>query len=113
MNIISELSALLETLGIKFETGHYSGKPPDEYVVIVPLGDSFEAHADNAPQQETQNARLSIYAKKNYYPLRNRLVKALIQADFHVTDRRFIGFEADTKIYHYAVEVQKLYELEE
>ncbi len=112
MNILSELNSLLENLKIPFETGHYSGIPPNEYIVIIPMTDSFELYADNTPQNEVQEARLSLYSKSNYYKLRNRLTKALLKADFTITDRRYIGFEADEKLHHYVIDVLKQYELE-
>jgi hypothetical protein len=113
MNILSELTELLTEFGIPFETGEYSGKAPDEYVVIVPLADQFGFFADNEPQAEVQEARLSLYCKGNYMRLRNRLTKVLLKSEFTITDRRYVGFENDTKYHHYAIEVAKDYELEE
>ena len=113
MNILSELTALLETLDVPFETGHYSGIPPDEYAVIVPLTDRLELFADNQPHTDVQEARLSLYCRNNYMRLRNRLTKALLESDFTVTDRRYIGMEDDTKYHHYAIDVVKNYELGE
>ena len=112
MNILTDLTALLTDLKIPFEAGHFSGIPPDEYIVIIPLVDSFELTADNMPQMDVQEARLAIYSKKNYYPLRNMLTKALLDLGFTITDRRYIGFEADTKFHHAAVDVAKSYEFE-
>jgi len=112
MNILSELTALLTDMSTPFEAGHFSGVPPDEYVVIIPLVDSFALAADNMPQADIQEARLAIYSKNNYYPLRNRLTKALLGSDFTITDRRYIGFEADTKYHHAAIDVANSYEVE-
>ena len=112
MNILEELYTLLTNLQVNFATGHYSGIPPDEYIVIVPLADTFDLAADNFPQMDVQEARLALYSKGNYYPLRNSLVAALQNADFSVTDRRYIEFETDTHYHHYAVDVSKHYELE-
>ena len=111
-NILSELNTLLTDLNVPFETGLYGGVPPDEYCVIVPLSDSFELFGGDMPSNEIQEARLSIYCKKNYYPLRNRLTKALLKSDFTITDRRYIGYESDTKYHHYAIEVAKNYTYE-
>jgi hypothetical protein len=113
MNILEDLTDLLTELDIPFETGEFSGKTPDEYVVIVPLADTFELHADNKPQTEVQEARLSLFCKGNYMRLRNKLTKVLLKTDFTITDRRYVGFEQDTKMHHYAIELSNLYELEE
>ena len=112
MNILSELSSLLTELDVPFEAGHYSGVPPDEYIVIIPLADSFEFAADNLPQADVQEARIAIYSKNNYYPLRSKLTKSLLQKNFVITDRRYIEFEAETKYHHAAVDVAKSYEFD-
>jgi hypothetical protein len=113
MNILSELNALLTGLGLPVETGVFSDKAPDEYIVITPLADTFEVHADDRPQAETQEARLSLFSKGNYIRRKNEIVRALLSADFTVTDRLFIGHEADTGYNHYAVDTAKNYELED
>jgi len=45
MSILSELNSLLDALGIPIETGVFSGVPPDEYLVITPMTDTFEVFA--------------------------------------------------------------------
>ena len=112
MNILSELTALLTDLKISFEVGHFSGVPPDEYMVIIPLADSFDLAADNMPQADVQEARLAIYSKNNYYPLRNLVTNRLLAEDFTITDRRYITFEAETKYHHAVIDVSKAYEIE-
>ena len=60
MNISAELNALITGLGLPVETGVFSGKAPDEYVVVTPLVDTFALHCNNRPEYETQEARLSL-----------------------------------------------------
>ena len=83
------------------------------YVVIVPLADTFDLAADNRPQVDVQEARLALYTKGNYYALRQNITDALFAADFTITDRRYIEFEADTGYHHYCVDVSKPYEMKE
>ena len=45
MSLLSDLQALVESCGVSVETGVFSGKAPDTYLVITPLSDSFELHA--------------------------------------------------------------------
>lgn len=52
--ILSELTALVTALGLPVETGVFSGKAPDEYVVLTPLMEDFPLHCDNRPEYETQ-----------------------------------------------------------
>ena len=112
MNILTDLTELLTNLQIPFEAGHYSGVPPDEYVVIIPLADSFDFAADNQPQVDVQETRLAIYSKNNYYPLRDKIMKRLLAEGFTITDRRYIAFEPQTKYHHAAIDTAKSYEME-
>jgi hypothetical protein len=113
MSILTELNSLLNGLQIPVETGVFSGKAPDEYIVITPMADVFELHADNRPQLETQEARLSLYSKGNYLQRKRQTVSALLAADFTVTARMYVGREDDTGYHHYAIDVAKNYELED
>ena len=63
MSLLSDLQTLAEGCGVSVETGVLSGKAPDTYLVITPLSDNFELHADNTPGCETQEARLSLFTK--------------------------------------------------
>lgn len=113
MSVLSEINTIAEAVGVPSETGYFSGTPPDEYIVITPMSDTFELFADNQPQNEIQEARLSLYSKKNYSAIKNRLVRKLLQAGFTVTDRRYIGLENDTHYHHYAIDVAKDFLFEE
>ena len=113
MSLLSELKTVIETVGLPVETGVFSDEPPDEYVVVTPLADTYELHADNLPEYEIQEARLSLFSRDNYLKRKKQLSKALLAADFSITDRRYIGHEDDTGYHHYAIDVAKLYRLEE
>lgn len=113
MSILSDLNTVLSAIDIPLETGAFSGVPPDEYIVITPMYDTFEVYADNKPQQEIQEARLSLFVKDSYTTRKNQIVKELLIADFTITDRRYIGHEDDTGFHHYAIDVLKGYDLEE
>ena len=113
MSLLSELNTLLSGCGIPVETGIFSDKAPDAYLVITPLSDSFELHADNAPGCETQEARLSLYSKGSYTKAKNAVVIALLRDDFTITGRQYIVYETSTGYHHYNVDVAKYYELEE
>ena len=113
MSILKELNTLLTGFGVSVETGVFSEEAPDEYLVITPLADTFPLHADNRPQNEIQEARLSLFSKGNYLPRKDQIVRALIDADFTITDRLYVGHEDDTGYHHYAVDVAKNYEMGE
>ena len=113
MSLLSELKIVIEAVGLPVETGVFSDEPPDEYVAVTPLADTYELHADNLPEYEIQKARLSLFSRGNYLKRKKQLSKALLAADFTITDRRYIGHEDDTGYHHYAIDVAKLYRLEE
>ena len=113
MSLLSELKIVIEAVGLPVETGVFSDEPPEEYVVVTPLADTYELHADNLPEYEIQEARLSLFSRGNYLKRKKQLSKALLAADFTITDRRYIGHEDDTGYHHYAIDVAKLYRLEE
>ena len=113
MSLLLELKTVIEAVGLPVETGVFSDEPPDEYVVVTPLADTYELHADNLPEYEIQEARLSLFSRGNYLKRKKQLSKALLAADFTITDRRYIGHEDDTGYHHYAIDVAKLYRLEE
>ena len=112
MSLLSELNTLLDALSIPVETGVFTGKAPETYVVITPLSDSFALHADDHPGMEVQEARLSLFSQGNYRPIKRQIEKALLAAGITITDRRYIGHEDDTGYHHLAIDTAKQYELE-
>ena len=112
MSLLAELNALAEDIGIPVETGVFTGTAPDEYLILTPLADSFTLHADNRPQFDVQEVRISLYAKGSYMERKDQIVRALLAADIGITDRRFISHEDDTGYFHYAIDVAKSYEME-
>ena len=113
MSLLSDLNEVLMPLDIPIETGIFSGAPPDEYLVVIPLTDIFEVHADNRPSFDVQEVRISLFSRGNYQRRKRQITVALLNADITVTERRYIGFEEDTKYHHYAIDVMKEYEMEE
>lgn len=112
MSILEDLKAIFSELGIPLETGVFSNMPPDQYLVMVPLSDTFDLHADNMPGVDIQEVRLSIYSKGSYTAVKNRIVRALLSAGYTITDRQYIGFEPDSGYHHYNVDVAHYYEYE-
>jgi len=113
MSVLSDIQTALSGLDLPIETGVFSDAAPAKYIVVVPLTDTFNLHADNTPGYDVQEARLSLYAQGSYTKEKNAVVKALLAFDFTITDRRYIGYETETGYHHYAVDVAKHYEMEE
>ena len=63
MSILSELNTLFETANIPVETGVFSGVPPDEYMVLTPLTDTFAVYGDNRPLADINEVRISLFSK--------------------------------------------------
>ena len=113
MSILSDLKECLAPLNIPIETGIFSDKAPDVYIVIVPLSDTFEVNADNLPNIDVQEARISIFSKGNYNTIKNAVVRALLAAEITITARQYIGYETDTGYHHYNIDTAQFYDLEE
>lgn len=113
MSILSDLQATLTPLSISIETGVFSDSAPDEYIVVVPMDDTFDLHSDNKPGVDIQEARISLFSKASYTTAKNAIVRALLAADFTITARQYIGYETDTGYHHYNVDAAKFYEMEE
>jgi hypothetical protein len=111
MSILAELSNIFTELQIPVETGVFTGKAPDAYVVLTPLSDSFEVYADNYPEYEVQEVRISLFSKNNYIQWKNRIAAALLNAEFAITGRRYIAYEHDTGFHHYAIDAAKEYQI--
>ena len=112
MSLLSELNTLVSPL-VPLETGVFSEPAPDRYAVIMPMVDTFELYTDDKPRHEIQEARISLFDKGSYTALKSQIVRILLDADFIITDRRYVGHEDDTGYHHYAIDVAKNYELED
>ena len=112
MSLLSDLKTLITSLEISVETGVFSDKAPDEYIVLIPLNDTFDIHADNQPGVNVQGVRISLYTKGNYTVTMARVVNALLKADLTITTRQYLGYEYDTKYHHYNIDVEQYYEME-
>ena len=113
MSLLSDLNAIIEPLGIPIETGVFSGIAPPEYIVLVPISDSYDLHADNDPGVDVQEVRISLFTQDNYSQMRRKVLAALLEADITITGRQYIGYETETEYHHYNIDVANYYEMEE
>ncbi len=112
MSILAELNTLLAPV-LPVETGVFSCRPPNEYLVLTPLTDTFALFGDDAPLSEVSEVRVSLFSKGNYQKRKRQITAALLGAGFTITDRRYIGHEDDSGYHHYAIDVAKEYETED
>lgn len=112
MTILTQLKEILTPLKIPMETGSFTEKAPEQYLVVVPLADTFELHADNTPGMDVQEARLSLFCQGSYMKTKNAVVRALLAAGMTITARSYIGYEPETGYHHYNVDVANHYEFE-
>ncbi len=113
MSLLVDLNAIASKLGIAVETGVFTDTPPKDYLVLTPLVDTFDLHADNAPGTDIQEVRLSLFTKGSYTKWKNAIVRALLAADITITNRRYVGHEDDSGYHNYAIDVANYYEMEE
>ena len=109
MNILKDLYSILIGLGLDVETGVFSGIAPDEYVIVTPMSDTFPLFGDNMPQMEAQEARLSLYSKRNYTNRKKLIVETLLNLGFTITGQTYIGREDDTGYFHASIDVTRCY----
>lgn len=113
MSILEELNTILDSIGIPVETCVFSDKPPLYYVVLTPLSDDFDVFGDNKPTVETCEVRLSLFNYGNYMERKNSIVQKLLDNDFTITGRTYVGFEPENGYHNYAIDVAKNYEIKE
>lgn len=113
MNILTEVNALLKSLDVPIETGVFKSEAPDTYIVLVPLADTFPLNADNMPQTDLQELRITLFSKGNYIKLKNKITATLLSAFFCITDRRYNGFDTGAGYHQYTIDVAKNYEISE
>lgn len=112
MSLLEDLQTTLSELDIPVETGIFSDKAPEQYLVIIPLSDTFDLHADNAPGIDVQEARLSLFSTGSYTAAKKKLIRLLLRDDFTITGRLYNGYETETGYHHYTVDVAKYYVME-
>jgi len=112
MNILSEVKTILASLNIPIETGVFKDTAPTSYIVLVPLSDSYPLNADDTPQTDEQELRISLFTKGNYISIKNQIVARLVTNYFTITDRRYNGYDTETGYYQYTIDVAKIYEIE-
>lgn len=113
MSLLADLNTIAGNVGIAVETGVFSGTAPTEYLVLTPLSDSFDVHADNDPGVDVQEVRISLFTKGRYTRWKNTLVRAILAADMTITERRYVGHDDDSGYHNYAIDVAHYYEMEE
>ena len=95
--ILEQLQRIFEKLEIPVESSLMTGRPPDTYVVLLPMTDRFELFSDDKPEIDVEEVRISLFTRKNYIKIKNRITKLLLRSDFTITERRYIEFENDTR----------------
>lgn len=109
MSILEELNGVVTGIGLKVETGKFSERAPREYIVLTPIIDVFDLFADDVPEYDISEVRISLFSKGNYIQRVKQLVKALFSAGFTITERRYIGHDDDTGYFNYAIDSAKNY----
>ncbi|MGO1368511.1 hypothetical protein [Senegalia sp. (in: firmicutes)] len=112
MSLLKDINTILNPLKISIETGTFSETPPDEYIVLTPVVDRLTLYANDKAHSEISEARISLFTKNNYIKRKKEITKLLLNNDITVTGQQYVGFESDTKYFHYAIDVMKQYEME-
>jgi len=112
MNILVDVTKIINNIGIDVETGVFSDIAPDVYVVITPIVDSYVLFASDHPEYDSQEVRISIYSKGSYVDIKNKILTTLQKEPFTITSRQYIGHEDNTGYHHYSIDVAMIYPIE-
>jgi hypothetical protein len=110
MTLLEELKQILHKLQIPCETVKFSAPAPNTFARLDPIADALDAFADDAPWQEYQEVRISLYTRGNYRGLVRSLTRALLAAGITITERLYVEFEEDTGYHHYSLDAAQIYE---
>ena len=113
MSLLEDLGTSLDRLKIVFGVGEYPEKPPDTFVVLIPILDEFPVMGDGIPLDDLQHVRISIFCQGDYKPEAKRVTRVVTAADMCVTGRGYAGFERDTGYHNYVIDVAKYYSMED
>ena len=105
MSMLSDIKEILLPINIYMETGVFTDKSLDRYIVFAPIEQFYDVFADNKPLIDVHEVRISIYTKGNYSKLKNDIVNAFLKAEYTITNRQYIGYETDTGYHHYDSDV--------
>ena len=106
MSLLTTLTSLLTSLGFDVQTSIHVGTPPDTYIVLTPLSESFDAFADNNPEINIEEVRISLFTKSNYLADKQTIETALLSSGLTITDRKYQEYEQDTGYHHYVIDVE-------
>lgn len=107
MSLLEEIISILKDLKFDVQTSIYENIAPSKYCVLTPITDTFSVYADNLPQVDIEEVRISFFSKFNYLEDKERIEKSLLSLDITITDRRYQGYETDTGYHHYVIDVAK------
>ena len=101
MSLLNNLTTLINQLNVPVETGVFSDEAPEQYIVLIPVTSNYDLYADNLPTIDVEEVRISIYSKTNYLNLKRRIERLILSNELTITDRRYNGFEKESKYHHY------------
>lgn len=108
MTTLQELKEIIEGLEIPVETAMHSDSLAQKYVVLTPI-EATMIYYDDRPDMVVHSTTISLFSKENYIKTINRIISALINADYTITDSRFVEREKDSGYFHYSIDVEKTF----
>lgn len=115
MNLLEQLTELLNaSTEIRFATGEFETgafnrlADSEDYIAVIPQ-ETLIQYADDFPQREIQNARITIYAAADWQAAEYAIVRACIAAGLYVTARTYGGWSDEDKRHAYNIDVAQSY----
>lgn len=105
-HLLTILTHIMDSLGLPVTVARHLPDPaPNTFVVLTPLVDVFDFYADNQPQVDVCEVQVSLFTTENYLEIAKRITEEVLAADLTVRARRYVGFEVDTSMHHWAIDV--------
>ena len=112
MMLLEKLISLFSELDVPIETGIFSEQALTIHR-LIPVASTYELYADNLPKQDIEEVRISIYSKSNYLSIKRNLEKLLLVNGLTITERRYNGYEKESKYHHFTIDVADHFNIEE
>lgn len=115
MSLLSSITTILnDSTEISFATGEFETgttnrlADSEDYIAVIPQETVIE-YADDAPQRETQNARIIIYSVGDWVLAEYAIVNACLAAGLYVTARTYGGYSDEDHRHVYNIDVAQSY----
>jgi hypothetical protein len=112
MNSLKELTVMFETLnlGLYYENELLNKPLPNNYIVIVPVSETFSDYSDDVPFWNKEWLDVYLYSKSGsqHFDIADKVTRELLKYGFTITDR-VLGYNQEYAFLEYKWTIIKQY----